>query len=124
MIIKKKRIKLITSFFIVISFITIVSLVNINMINTESLSPIGNTYDNFKLVSSEFGEDFTGFIQDNSNIKIYEDNGEFIVSLNNKKIKIKEESKIINGIKSIILSIGNGFSKIFSTIEEFTTKIL
>ena len=105
MIIKKKRIKLITSFFIVISFITIVSLVNINMINTESLSPIGNTYDNFKLVSSEFGEDFTGFIQDNSNIKIYEDNGEFIVSLNNKKIKIKEESKIINGIKSIILSI-------------------
>lgn len=124
MIIKKKRIKLITSFFIVISFITIVSLVNINIINTESLSPIGNTYDNFKLVSSEFGEDFTGFIQDNSNIKIYEDNGEFIVSLNNKKIKIKEESKIINGIKSIILSIGNGFSKIFSTIEEFTTKIL
>ena len=124
MIIKKKRIKLITSFFIVISFITIVSLVNINMINTESLSPIGNTYDNFKLVSSEFGEDFTGFIQDNSNIKIYEDNGEFIVSLNNKKIKIKEDSKIINGIKSIILSIGNGFSKIFSTIEEFTTKIL
>lgn len=124
MIIKKKRIKLITSFFIVISFITIVSLVNINIINTESLSPIGNTYDNFKLVSSEFGEDFTGFIQDNSNIKIYEDNGEVIVSLNNKKIKIKEESKIINGIKSIILSIGNGFSKIFSTIEEFTTKIL
>lgn len=124
MIIKKKRIKLITSFFIVILFITIVSLVNINMINTKSLSPIGNTYDNFKLVSSEFGEDFTGFIQDNSNIKIYEDNGEFIVSLNNKKIKIKEESKIINSIKSIILSIGNGFSKIFSTIEEFTTKIL
>ncbi|CUP60613.1 hypothetical protein [Clostridium baratii] len=124
MIIKKKRIKLITSFFIVILFITIVSLVNINMINTKSLSPIGNTYDNFKLVSSEFGEDFTGFIQDNSNIKIYEDNGEFIVSLNNKKIKIKEESKIINGIKNIILSIGNGFSKIFSTIEEFTTKIL
>lgn len=124
MIIKKKRIKLITSFFIVILFVTIVSLININMINTKSLSPIGNTYDNFKLVSSEFGEDFTGFIQDNSNIKIYEDNGEFIVSLNNKKIKIKEESKIINGIKNIILSIGNGFSKIFSTIEEFTTKIL
>lgn len=123
MIIKKKRIKLITSFFIVILFITIVSLININMINTKSLSPIGNTYDNFKLVSSEFGEDFTGFIQDNSNIKIYEDNGEFIVLLNNKKIKIKEESKIINGIKNIILSIGNGFSKIFSTIEEFTTKI-
>lgn len=124
MIIRKKRIKLITSFFIVISFITIVSLVNINMINTKALSPIGNTYDNFKLVSSEFGEDFTGFIQDNSNIKIYEDNGEFIVSLNNKKIKIKEESKIINGIKSIILSIGNGFSKLFSMIEKFTTKIL
>lgn len=124
MIIKKKRIKLITSFFIVISFVTTLSLVNINMINTKSLSPIGNTYDNFKLVSSEFGEDFTGFIQDNSNIKIYEDNGEFIVSLNNKKIKIKEESKIINGIKSIILSIGNGFSKLFSMIEEFTTKIL
>lgn len=124
MIIKKKRIKLITSFFIVILFITIVSLVNINMINTKSLSPIGNTYDNFKLVSSEFGEDFNGFIQDKSNIKIYENNGEFIVSLNNKKIKIKEESKIINGIKSIILSIGNGFSKIFSMIEEFTTKIL
>lgn len=124
MIIKKKRIKLITSFFIVISFITIISLVNINMINTKSLSPIGNTYYNFKLVSSEFGEDFNGFIQDNSNIKIYEDNGEFIVSLNNKKIKIKEESKIINGIKSIILSVGNVFLKIFSTIEEFTTKIL
>lgn len=124
MIIKKKKFKLITSFFIVISFITIISLVNINMINTKSLSPIGNTYYNFKLVSSEFGEDFNGFIQDNSNIKIYEDNGEFIVSLNNKKIKIKEESKIINGIKSIILSVGNVFLKIFSTIEEFTTKIL
>ena len=43
----------------------IVGFVKINIINTESLSPLGNTDDNFKVVSEEFGEDFQEFIKDN-----------------------------------------------------------
>ena len=121
---RKKRMRLIIFFLVVSSFLTIIGLVNINIINTKALSPIGNTYDNFKLVSSEFGEDFNGFIQDNSNVKIYEDEGEYIVSVNDKKIKIKEESNLLNGIKSIFRNTLEAFSKLFSTIEEFITKII
>ncbi|MGL4571234.1 MAG: hypothetical protein ACRCVJ_09230 [Clostridium sp.] len=121
---RKKRMRLIIFFLVVSSFLTIIGLVNINIINTKALSPIGNTYDNFKLVSSEFGEDFNGFIQDNSNVKIYEDEGEYIVSVNDKKIKIKEESNLLNGIKSIFRNALEAFSKLFSTIEEFITKII
>ncbi|MEG0238187.1 MAG: hypothetical protein RR628_01100 [Clostridium sp.] len=121
---RKKRMRLIILFLVVSSFLTIIGLININIINTKALSPIGNTYDNFKLVSSEFGEDFNGFIQDNSNVKIYEDEGEYIVSVNDKKIKVKEESNLLNGIKNIFRNTFEAFSKLFSTIEEFITKII
>lgn len=43
------------------------------MINTKALSPLGNTNENYKLVSNEFGEDFSNFIKDNSFLKIYKE---------------------------------------------------
>ena len=44
------------------------------MINTKALSPLGNTKSNYKLVNEEFGDDFSQFIQDNAEIKIYTQN--------------------------------------------------
>ena len=66
-------VKLIKIYFIpLISIILlIIGFVEVNIINTESLSPLGTTEDNFKVVSDEFGEDFQEFIMDKSPIKIY-----------------------------------------------------
>ena len=36
--------------------VLIIGFVKINIINTESLAPLGHTDDNFKVVSVEFGE--------------------------------------------------------------------
>lgn len=52
-----------------------IGLIKINMINTKALSPLGNTKSNYKLVNEEFGDDFSEFIQDNAEIKIYTQNG-------------------------------------------------
>lgn len=52
-----------------------IGLIKINMINTKALSPLGNTKSNYKLVNEEFGDDFSQFIQDNAEIKIYTQNG-------------------------------------------------
>ena len=64
--------KLIKKYFVplVAVILLIIGFVKINIVNTESLSPLGTTDDNFKVVSTEFGEDFQDFILDKSPVKI------------------------------------------------------
>ena len=113
-------------FLVLVSVVVISQLTKINIINTKALSPVGNTDDNKKLVNTEFGEDFNSFIQDNSNIKIYQNYNEkgYLVTINDKKIKIKEESYLVNLIKKGFLLVGNVSQKLINQIEILFEKII
>ena len=76
----------------------------INIINTKTLSPLGNTNQNYELVNEKFGEEFGDFIKDNSYLKIYNDEEDknLIVRLSDKEFKISSESQIVHYIKNKI----------------------
>ena len=99
-------VKLIKIYFIpLISIILlIIGFVEVNIINTESLSPLGTTEDNFRVVSDEFGEDFQEFIMDKSPIKIYvgeKNDGMATVKFYNKYINLTNNNFIMNFIKDL-----------------------
>ncbi len=101
----------------------IVGFVKINIINTESLSPLGNTDDNFKVVSEEFGEDFQEFIKDNSTVKIYvgeKKDGLATVKIYNKEIKLTSDNLFMNTIKTAGEHINNAFINIKDKINKST----
>lgn len=96
--------KLITSFVMFLCIIaTILGFIQINLVNTKALSPLGNTNDNFAMVSEEFGKDFANFIKDNSSVKIYkEDSGDYLVRLDdNGDYRVSTKSSITENLKSI-----------------------
>ena len=66
---------------IILFSMVIVGCIIVNIKNTEALSPFGNTLNNYQIITEEFGEDFSEFIKDNANIKIYLDKGEDNVCL-------------------------------------------
>lgn len=82
---------------IVIVLIVTIGLVQVNIINTKALSPVGNTEDNYALVSEEFGEDFTEFIKDDAEVKIYTGEGEddACIRIKEKEIRLKKENPFI-----------------------------
>ncbi len=83
-----------------------IGVIKIDLINTQALSPLGNTNENYKLVSDEFGEDFSNFIKDNSFLKIYEEDGkDILVRLGDSDFKIKEESPYIKKIQEMFKNI-------------------
>ena len=43
---------------LIFSLLILIGFVQINIVNTRALSPIGNGEDNYQLVKEEFGEDF------------------------------------------------------------------
>ena len=99
----------------------IVGFVKINIINTESLSPLGNTDDNFKVVSEEFGEDFQEFIKDNSTVKIYvgeKKDGLATVKIYNKEIKLTSDNLFMNTIKTVGEYVNNAFINIKDKINK------
>lgn len=98
------------SMFIIILLGT-VGFVRINIINTKALSPIGNTEDNYALVSEEFGEDFTEFIKDNAEVKIYTGQGEEDASIRikEKEFRLKRENPFIKVFVSTGTKIKNAF---------------
>ena len=101
----------------------IVGFVKINIINTESLSPLGNTDDNFKVVSEEFGEDFQEFIKDNSTVKIYvgeKKDGLATVKIYNKEIKLTSDNLFMNTIKKVREYVDNAFINIKDKINKST----
>ena len=106
---KKKVFK--TIFLIVLFCVTLIGLIKVNILNTKALSPLGNTNDNYKLVSEEFGEDFSNFIQDKSPVKIYvEEDVETMVRLGEKDFIIKSESNLINFAKGVFSKVEDLFN--------------
>lgn len=100
-----------TIFLIVLFCVTLIGLIKVNILNTKALSPLGNTNDNYKLVSEEFGEDFSNFIQDKSPVKIYvEEDEETMVRLGEKDFIIKSESNIINFAKGVFSKVEDLFN--------------
>ncbi len=100
--------------------ITILGVVQVNIINTKALSPVGNGDDNYELVKEEFGGDFEEFIKDDAEVKIYTPNDvienptikiydkEFIIELNNK---ITEKFYDVGGF------LYNGFNSIIDKVN-------
>jgi len=89
-----------------ILFLVLVGIIKIDVINTKALSPLGNTNENYKLVSEKFGEDFSNFIKDNSFLKIYkESEKDILVRLGDSNFKIKNESDFIKKIQGIFNNI-------------------
>ena len=106
---KKKVFK--TIFLIVLFCVTLIGLIKVNILNTKALSPLGNTNDNYKLVSEEFGEDVSNFIQDKSPVKIYvEEDEETMVRLGEKDFIIKSESNLINFAKGVFSKVEDLFN--------------
>lgn len=117
--------KLIKIYFIpLISIILlIIGFVEVNIINTESLSPLGTTEDNFKVVSDEFGEDFQEFIMDKSPIKIYvgeKNDGMATVKFYNKYINLTNNNFIMNFIKDLATYTNKAYINIRDKISGIT----
>ena len=106
---------------IILFSMVIVGCIIVNIKNTEALSPFGNTLNNYQIITEEFGEDFSEFIKDNANIKIYlnkeEDTAQ--VQIGKNEIKFTKNNIFITKIKSI----GNFFIKQISKIENTLEKI-
>lgn len=118
-------VKLIKIYFIpLISIILlIIGFVEVNIINTESLSPLGTTEDNFKVVSDEFGEDFQEFIMDKSPIKIYvgeKNDGMATVNFYNKYINLTNNNFIMNFIKDLATYTNKAYINIRDKISGIT----
>lgn len=118
-------VKLIKIYFIpLISIILlIIGFVEVNIINTESLSPLGTTEDNFKVVSDEFGEDFQEFIMDKSPIKIYvgeKNDGMATVKFYNKYINLTNNNFIMNFIKDLETYTNKAYINIRDKISGIT----
>ena len=105
----------------ILFIMVMVGCIIVNIKNTEALSPFGNTIDNYKIVTKEFCEDFSEFIKDKANIKIYlnkeEDTAQ--VHIGKNEIKFTKNNIFITKIKSI----GNFFIKQISKIENTLEKI-
>ena len=117
--------KLIKIYFIpLISIILlIIGFVEVNIINTESLSPLGTTEDNFRVVSDEFGEDFQEFIMDKSPIKIYvgeKNDGMATVKFYNKYINLTNNNFIMNFIKDLATYTNKAYINIRDKISGIT----
>ena len=118
-------VKIIKIYFIpLISIILlIIGFVEVNIINTESLSPLGTTEDNFKVVSDEFGEDFQEFIMDKSPIKIYvgeKNDGMATVKFYNKYINLTNNNFIMNFIKDLATYTNKAYINIRDKISGIT----
>lgn len=118
-------VKLIKIYFIpLISIILlIIGFVEVNIINTESLSPLGTTEDNFRVVNDEFGEDFQEFIMDKSPIKIYvgeKNDGMATVKFYNKYINLTNNNFIMNFIKDLATYTNKAYINIRDKISGIT----
>ena len=117
--------KLIKKYFVplVAVILLIIGFVKINIVNTESLSPLGTTDDNFKVVSTEFGEDFQEFIMDKSLVKIYvgeKNDGLATVKVYDKSINLTNNNFLINSIKTLGSYISNTCSSLKDKIIKIT----
>lgn len=108
---------------VIFLIIVILGFIQINVINTKALSPIGNGEDNYELVKEEFGKDFEEFIKDNAEVKIYTPNEQIentTIKINNKEFIINMNNKITEKFYNLGGFLYNGFSSI---IEKITGKV-
>ena len=111
-------------FILFMFIISIIGIIQINIINTKALSPIGNTKDNYEMITLEFGEDFDKFIQDNASLKIYEGDDGVLVNLDDLSFKIKEESPIVNKAKDIAKFFSEKVYNIFDGITDWVASLI
>lgn len=108
---------------LVIFFIVVVGFVQINIINTKALSPIGNTKDNYEMVSKEFGKDFTEFIKDNSPVKIYNEEEETTVSVMGQEYVITKNNPILQFIDKTGSTVSSGFGYVKTKVDNLINNI-
>lgn len=87
----------------------------VNSVNTRALSPIGNSEDNYDMVSEEFGEDFEEFIRDEAVIKVYtgeEGIGDETIKVSDTEIRIKNENIFVKGILNVTNKIVDAFGNV------------
>lgn len=112
-------------FSVVIVLLAFFSLIKVNIINTKSLSPVGNTDDNKKIVNTEFGEDFNNFIQDNADVKIYnKENGDYLLNINDNNLRIKKESELVNFIKDKFYKVTDNLKSVIINIQNLIQKLI
>lgn len=98
----------------------LVGFIQINVLNTKALSPVGNGEDNYELVKEEFGKDFEEFIRDNAEVKIYTPNGEIentTVRINSKEFIININNKITEKFYDLGGFLYNGFNSILNKVK-------
>lgn len=109
--------KVIPALFIL--FFVMVGIIKIDIINTKCLSPLGNTKENYELISKEFGDDFSNFIKDNSFLKIYkEEDSNILIRLGNEDFKVNDESTFFYNIKEAFENIKNKIRGAKSTMDK------
>lgn len=102
---------------IISAIIVIIGCIYVNIKTTESLSPLGNTDDNYLIVSKEFGDDFSEFIKDKSPVKIYlgeEGDKQAIVKVFNKEIKLTSQNLFVKALGAAV----NTLKTISSNIKD------
>ena len=100
--------------------IVVLGFIQINVINTKALSPIGNGEENYELVKEEFGKDFEEFIKDDAEVKIYTQSGEMentTVRIYNKEFIINMNNKLTEKFYDVGGFLYNGFSSIIDKIK-------
>ena len=105
---------------IIFLIIVVLGFVQINIINTKALSPVGNGEDNYELVKEEFGKDFEEFIKDDAEVKIYTPNDEIentTVRINSKEFIINMNNKVTEKFYELGGLLYNGFSSIMDKIN-------
>ncbi|WP_160670819.1 hypothetical protein [Clostridium sp. C8-1-8] len=115
--------------FMIISFV-LWGIININIINTASLSKSTEgvntiSQDDYKELKSEFGQDFLGLLQDDCELKIHDEDGSYKLEFNGKyydingiATKFKFLGKIKDGGSIIIDKIGNGMEYFYEKISK------
>ncbi|AQR89364.1 hypothetical protein [Clostridium saccharobutylicum] len=99
--------------------IVVMGLIKVDVINTNALSPLGNTNENYKIVSEEFGEDFSNFIKDNSFLKIYKEDGDdILIRLGNSDFRITNQSNFLKKIQGVFNNISHGINGAKETIDK------
>jgi len=81
----------------------IIGLIKINVINSKTLSPLGNKNESYNIEEQEIYDSYSSFIKDDSLIKIYqEDSGETLIKVGDRDFRIKKESDIGQYAKNIL----------------------
>lgn len=105
---------------IIFLIIIVLGFIQINVINTKALSPIGNGEDNYELVREEFGKDFEEFIRDDAEVKIYtpnDNNENMMVKVFDRELIINFNNKITEKFYNLGGFIYNGFNSIINNFN-------